>query len=57
MKLKSLKKKKKKEISYLAAPGLNCDMWDLVPWQGTEPRPLHWEYEVLAAGPPGKSQK
>ena len=29
-------------------------MWDLVPWPGTEPRPLHWEQGVLATGPPGK---
>ena len=32
-------------------------MWDLVPRPGTKPGPLHWEHEVLAAGPPGKSQK
>ena len=30
-------------------------MWDLVPWRGIEPRPLHWECRVLATGPPGKS--
>ena len=24
---------------YLAAPGLSCCMWDLVPWPGNEPRP------------------
>ena len=24
---------------YLAAPGLSCSMWDLVPWPGTEPGP------------------
>ena len=27
-------------------------MWDLVPWPGIEPSPLHWEYEVPL---PGKS--
>ena len=30
-------------------------MWNLVPWPGIEPRPLHWEHGVLATGPPGKS--
>ena len=34
---------------------LSCSMWDLVPWPGVEPRPLHWECGVLATGPPGKS--
>ena len=29
-------------------------MWDLVPWPGMKPRPLHLELRVLAAGPPGK---
>ena len=24
---------------FLAAPGLNCDMWDLVPSPGIEPQP------------------
>ena len=24
---------------YLAAPGLSCSMWDLVPWPENEPRP------------------
>ena len=24
---------------YLAAPGLSCGMWDLVPWRGIEPGP------------------
>ena len=32
---------------------LSWDMWDLVPWPRFEPRPLlHWEYGVLATGPP-----
>ena len=30
-------------------------MWDLVPWPGIEPGPLHWQHGVLATGPPGKS--
>ena len=34
---------------------LSCGTWDLVPWSGMEPRPLHWEWGVLATGPPGKS--
>ena len=40
---------------YLAVPGLSCSMWDLVPDQGSNPDPLHWEHGVLATGPPGKS--
>ena len=40
---------------YLAAPGLSCGLWHLVPWPGIRPGPLHWERGVLAAGPPGKS--
>ena len=32
----------------------SCGIWDLVPWPGVEPRPLHWELRVLATGPPGK---
>ena len=31
-------------------------MWDLPTQPGIKPGPLHWEYGVLAAGPPGKSQ-
>ena len=31
---------------------LSCGVWDLVPG----PRPLHWELQVLAAGPPVESQ-
>ena len=33
----------------------SCGMWDLVPWPGIEPGPLHWEHGVLTTGPPGKS--
>ena len=40
---------------YLAAPGLNCSMWNLYPWPGIESKPLALELEVLATGPPGKS--
>ena len=50
-------------IIYLAALDLinSCGMetlgwamWDLVPWPGIKPSSLHWEYGVLATGPPGK---
>ena len=34
---------------------LSSSMWDLVPWPGIEPGPLHWKHGVLATGPPGKS--
>ena len=30
-------------------------MWDLIPWPGIEPGPLHWELAVLTTAPPGKS--
>ena len=30
---------------------LHWGMWDLVPWPGIEPSPLHWECRVLATGP------
>ena len=30
---------KKYLLIYLAAPGLSCSMWDLVPWPGIEPGP------------------
>ena len=40
---------------YLAAPGLSCGMWDLVPWPGIEPKPPDWERGILTTGPPGKS--
>ena len=39
----------------MAALGLRCGTWDLVPCQGLNPVPLHWELGVLATGPPGKS--
>ena len=42
---------------YLAASGLICNMQDLVPDQGLNPGPLHWELRVSATGPPGKSLK
>ena len=57
-------------IFSLAVPGLSCGkqdrcchlpgslvvgMWDLVPWPGIEPGPLHWEHRVLTTGPPRKS--
>ena len=29
--------------------------WDLVPWPRMEPHSVHWEYRILATGPPGKS--
>ena len=29
----------------------SCDMWELVPWQGSKPGLLHWEHGVLATGP------
>ena len=32
-------------------------VWDLVPWPGIKPGPLHWERRVLTTGPPGKSQR
>ena len=42
---------------YLVVPGLSCTMWGLVPDQGWTLDPLHWEHEVLAAGPPEMSLK
>ena len=33
----------------------SCGTWELVPWSGIEPGPLHWECGVLATGPPEKS--
>ena len=33
---------------------LLCGTWDLVPWPGIKPRPLHWEHGVLVSRPPGK---
>ena len=35
---------------------LHFGMWDLVPYQGWNLSPLHWELRVLATGPPGMSQ-
>ena len=32
---------------------LSCIMWDLVPWQGTEPGPPYWKLRILATGPVG----
>ena len=49
-------------IYLFAVPDLSCgmrslrySMWDLVPCQGLNPGPLHWELGALATGPPGKS--
>ena len=36
---------------------LSWSMWDLVPDQGSNLGPLHWELRVVATGPPGKSQQ
>ena len=36
---------------------LSCGKWDLVPWQGIKPGPLHSECRVLTTGPLGKSQR
>ena len=41
---------------YLAASGLSCSMWDLVPWPWIKPGPLHWKRGVLATSPPGEPQ-
>ena len=30
-------------------------MWDLVPWAGVDPGPLHWEHRIPADRLPGKS--
>ena len=34
---------------------VSCSLWGLVPWPGTEARPLQREHAVLATGLPGKS--
>lgn len=34
---------------------LSCGGWDLVPWPGLKLGPLHWEFAVLAMGPPWKA--
>ena len=39
---------------YLTVLDLSYGMQDLVPWAGTEPRPLALEHRVLATGPSGK---
>ena len=45
-----------KKIMYCVwLQGLSCGVWDLVPWPGIEPTPLHWECRFLAIGPPRKS--
>ena len=31
---------------YLAALGLSCSMWDLVPILGSNQSPLHWAFGV-----------
>ena len=46
---------KKYLFIYLAALGLSCSTWDLVPWPEMELRPLHWESGVLATEPREKS--
>ena len=33
---------------------LCCGTWDLVPWTGIKPGPLHWKHRVLATELPGK---
>ena len=43
------------KIIYLATLGLSCGMWDLAPWPGLNPGPLHWGQGVLATGPLGES--
>ena len=40
---------------YLAALGHGCHVWDLLMVPRWNLSPLHWEHEVLASGPPGKS--
>ena len=40
----------------LAAPGLSCGTWDLVPWQVIEPGLLELGARSLSHGLPGKSQ-
>ena len=45
------------ESLVVACELLSWSMWDLVPDQGSNLGPLHWELRVLATGPPGKSQQ
>ena len=40
---------------HLAVLGLSCSMRDLVPSQGSNLSPLHWEHRVLTTGLPEKS--
>ena len=37
--------------------GCTAHMWDLSPWPGIRPPPLHWKSGVLTAGPLGKAQE
>ena len=39
------------------AQGSSLHLRSLVSQPGTEPRPLHWEFRVLATGPPAKSRQ
>ena len=36
---------------FLAVPGLNFGLWDLVPWSRSNSGPQHWERRVLSPGP------
>ena len=40
---------------YFSVLGLSRSLCNLVSRLGMEPGPLHWEFRVLATGPPGKS--
>ena len=40
-------------VSGVPCGTVSCGIWGL----GLNPGPLHWELEVLATGPPGKSQR
>jgi len=40
-------------LNYFSPPGMTCGI--LVPWPGTEPKPLQWKCGVLTRGPPGES--
>ena len=43
------------QVLVLGCGIFSCDMWHLVPSQGSNLGPLHWEWGVLATGPPGQS--
>ena len=43
-------------VLFVAHTIFNCGTWDLGPWPGMEPRPLHWENRVFMTVPLGKSQ-